>query len=1235
MEDAPPSTAIERRLGSVDESFYIVGVGASAGGLDALKQLVSQIPEGFPHSFVVVQHISPDYKSLMAEILGRETALPVREVSDNMEVEPGQVYLIPPKSNIVIQGTKDDSNHDPTGNDGSEFRGLRFSLIAPAPRPAMNLPIDVFFNSLAEAVGDRSVAVILSGTGTDGSRGLRAVKDREGLVLVQEPGTAGFDGMPRAALATGIVDMTLSPDGMVAEMMRYFEMRASGIISVASVFREAEDVFRELLDLVSGKAEIDFKLYKEPTLKRRIARRMALAGHSTLKDYVDQVRDDSAELNVLHREFLVGVTNFFRDQPVWKSLEGSVLRDLFAHGNPDEPVRVWSVGCSTGEEAYTVAMLLERYRHENGIERDFRIYATDVNASAIQAAKEGIYPETVREEIPEEYFDPNFLSVQSGTFTVTRSIRKRVIFSVHNVIEDPPYTRTDMIVCRNLLIYLSPDVQARIMTHFSFSLRKEGILVLGAAEMPGQHAGMFDSIMPRHRVYRNARRAEAVHRRQASFDVQAEHLPRLRRFVDRATGTETDLAALLSSSLEETDACLIVIEGNGKLIRSYGRQDTFLHIPPSGFAPNLLEMVDERLRGPITVALRTADLKGPTRKENIRLTGEDEHRIVDVHCRKVTWEHHHVAFAVTLRSRVERAVPNVPPRPEVTAAEDDAALKVYVETLESEIHSLQDMLSATAEDLGAANEELQTTNEELIASNEELQSNNEETQSINEELHTVNAENFEKISELEAVTADINNLLATADVGIVVLDEDLRIRRFSEGVQSYVQLEHGDTGRSIANFSFSLEQDASARLLDDIREVLRTGQESARELRRIDGGWAYARVRSYRDTLGKVNGAVVSLTDITSIKLLEEQGRKHRDRLEGLLESEAAGYWDWNIPEATEYMSPRFKSMLGYEEHEVPNTPDAWQTLIHPEDLPDVLENYRAHVASRGKVPYDNEVRYRHKNGRIVWVLCRGRVVEWSEDWKPVRMMGVHLDITRLREREDAVREDEVRRRAEEVKRFAFIAAHDLLQPVITIESAVSMLMQRLPETGDTELDKVKSYLASATRRLRTRIKGVLAYSRLQEQALDLETLDLRAIVTICLADLGFEDRGTAVEVGRLPEARGSASLVEQVFQNLLGNALKYRRADVAGRIEVSRAEAPKGMVGVRVADNGVGIDPEHRDKVFELFRRLHNDEEYEGEGIGLALCDRIVTLHGGEIRIEDGIDGGAAFVFTLPAAEA
>lgn len=1064
----PEQSARVRKIGEVDQSFYLIGVGASAGGLDAIKQLITLVPRDFPHSLVIVQHISPDDKSLMTELLARETSLPVREVTDDMAIEAKHIYLIPPRSNIVIQGTKGDSNQQAGGNPPGHS-GLRFSLAAPTPRPGLNLPIDVFFQSLAEAVEDRAIAVILSGSGSDGSRGLRAIKDREGLVLVQDPATAAFDGMPRSAIATGLVDMILSPDAVVGEINRYLEMREKGIDSVDRIFAAGDSEFAELLEVVSDRAEFDFSLYKQPTLKRRVARRMALRGYTDLGEYLVHLRRDEAELNVLSREFLVGVTNFFRDLPVWNTLKDRVLESLFKDGLDDDPIRIWSAGCSTGEEAYSIAMLLEAYRTENAITRDFRIFATDVNERAINVARQATYPDRVREEIPTTYLNKGFLTFQSGTLTVARSIRNRVVFSVHNVIEDAPIARTDLIVCRNLLIYLGPDVQAKIMTRFAFSLRQDGFLQLGAAETPRQHGAMFEALKHKTRIYRNTRQIDHADRRSQismSFPT-ASFLPRARRIATRGNLPGDDLTTLLDHLLEDGNACICIADEAAKVIRTFGDHSELLHIPTAGFSANLLDLVDGRLRSSVALVLRRTETEGEAEKDGVRLVNGEDVAIVDIKCRKISWEAQAAAFAFTFRRLQEAPMTIADPLPEVEAPNMPVA--AYIQHLETEVQSLQGMLSATADDLGA----------------------------VNEELRTVHWENSAKIAELETATGDIKNLLETADLAVLVLDDELCIRQFSAGVDRYVTLTPSDIGRPFENFAFQIDAVSLTRLIDDIRLSRDVGEENSRELTTRDGGFALARVRPYLNVHGERMGVVVTLQDVTAVK--------------------------------------------------------------------------------------DREIA--------------------------------------------------IQRRADDLRRFAFVAAHDLTQPMNTIESCINMLSEDLPDEVRAENAEIVGFITSAVARMKERIGGILDLARIQDQRTDLTSVDLGGVLQTCLEDLSHQVKEADADVTiatDLPAALGIPSMLLRMIKTVVSNAIKYRRDDRPCRISIERVAAPVGMVAIRIADNGIGIPEKYRDKIFQLFGRLHNETEYPGAGIGLALTQRISELLDGDIAVSDGTDGGAAFTFTL-----
>ena len=733
---------LERRrsIGTVDQSFYIIGVGASAGGLDAIKQLIAQADGSFMHSFVIIQHISPDHKSLMKEILVRETGMTIVEVTDDMPLAPQHVYLIPPSTNVVIQGTPDDTRPIIDRDGNFEHKGLRFSLVQQMPRPQLNLPIDLFFHSLADAVGNRAIGIVLSGTGTDGRRGLRAIKDRDGFVLVQEPETAAFDGMPMAAIATNLVDLIAPPDAMVPELRRYIELREDGIFQIDEIFSNGEAEFDALIEQIGTTASIDFSQYKKPTLRRRVARRVALNHCANLQEYRQFVDRHPQELEILHREFLIGVTNFFRDLPAWLALKDEALPRIFEGSASAEPVKIWSVGCSTGEEAYTTAFLFEEYRRARGIERDFRIFASDVNEDAIRAAKDGIYPTSILEEIPPEYRTQETIIQKGGTFQINNAIRNKVIFNVHNVLQEPPYIDTDLVICRNMLIYLSPDMQKKVLSLFSFSLRSDGFLFLGAAENVTHQYSKFQVEVSSARLYRNRRSVQRGMIRSSEIGHSASYsMPRTRRLATRESqrSNSSALGPLLDAALNDVDGCILVLDEAGAILETMGNYRDFVQLPDQAFSANALDLVHDRLKSTISLLIRQAETDGRADALNVKCAFSDRIEQVDVFCRRIEWEIQPVAFSLLIRKTDTRQVPLLSEAAEAGGQFEQATLA----KLESEVESLQAMLSVTTEDLGISNEELQAANEELTVSNEELQSNNEEMQSINEELHTVNAEN--------------------------------------------------------------------------------------------------------------------------------------------------------------------------------------------------------------------------------------------------------------------------------------------------------------------------------------------------------------------------------------------------------------------------------------------------------------------------------------------------------------
>ena len=786
---APPGRPTTR-LGTIDTSFFLIGVGASAGGLDAIKTFLSPFPADCPHSFVFIQHISPDYKSLMGELLRRETALKIAQVEADMLVEPGHVYIIPPKVNIIIRGTQVGNGQSISGDsEASEGRVTRdpdsmlhFAVVDQPPKPQINLPIDLFFQSLAEAVGDRAVAIVLSGAGSDGSRGIRAVKDVGGLVLVQTPESAAFDGMPRAAKATQLADFILPPGEMAGELYRYFDHHQSGMVKIERLFRDQDAEFQKILGAVSAQTDIDFSKYKQPTLQRRIARRMAIKQCHTLEDYLDFLHSDANEVAVLHRDFLVGVTHFFRDNPAWEVLSEKVLPELISQNSGQGPIKIWSVGCSTGEEAYTIAMLMDDLLKSSGSQADFKILASDVNPSSIDIAKEGVYPESALEDIPHHYA-VSYTTSKRGVIQIDHSLRKRIIFSIHDITNNAPFINNDLIICRNMMIYFTPSLQSQMLTVFSYALKQGGVLFLGASESIERGYSRFQTVDQRFRIFRNTARAKHQDgNKLQEFFCPSYRVTPLRLAKPDCSSADKSLQRLFTSILGGMQACVLLVNEHMQVIETYGEYAKFIKLPQEGFSSKLFDLVPRRLVSALSILLRKAEKDEEADYGPIQMIEDQTQSSVHLQCVRQAHDSGRNLFAIVLRvcNQTELHGSQAGAIQKASDSEELYEQTRQVAELESELATTRETLEATIEDLGVTNEELQTSNEELMSANEELQSTNEEMQSVNEELHSINVEHIEKISELEAAYADIDNLLQATSLITLFLDSKLRIRRHSE-----------------------------------------------------------------------------------------------------------------------------------------------------------------------------------------------------------------------------------------------------------------------------------------------------------------------------------------------------------------------------------------------------------------------------------------------------------------------
>jgi len=839
-------------------SFPIVGVGASAGGLEAFEKFLKQVPTDTGMAFVLVQHLDPVHKSILAELVKRVTPMEVFEVTNGMQVKPNCAYIIPPNRDMA-------------------FLHGKLTLIEPTAPRGLRLPIDFFLRSLAQDQEERAICVILSGTGSDGTLGLKAVKEEGGMVIAQEPKTAKYDGMPRSAIASGLVDYVLPPEEMVAQLQVYtkyaFGKQAKRLPSPS---QKKSDELNKIYILLRNQTGHDFSYYKPNTILRRIERRMNLNQIGRLSDYVRHLQNNSLEIETLFKELLIGVSNFFRDPQAFEALREKVIPALFKDKPLDEPVRVWVTGCATGEEAYSIAMLLREQMDSIGKEYKLQVFATDIDSNAIECARSGVYPDSIAVDVPPQYLSRFFIK-QENTYQVSKAVRDCLVFSEQNVIKDPPFSRLDLLSCRNLLIYMEGELQKRLLPLFHYALRKDGYMFLGSSETIGEATDLFKIIDRKWKIFQckvsTLPHSAGINLTTAPFPLDMDNRNNM------AGGVEIrPIKPLSSRELTEhlllekyAPACVLVSE-KGEGLFFYGQTGKYLQ-PPAGDASwNIVGLAREGLRLDLTTALRkVATHKKPVRFENVEVKTSEHTQVINL---AVTPMPEQPGQGATLMVAFEDVVSKkTEERAEIS--EPSVAANQRVSDLERELRSTKEYLQTTIEELETSNEELKSTNEELQSSNEELQSTNEELetskeelQSVNEELVTVNSEHEVKLDELSKSNNDMANLLASTEVGTIFLDNQLRIQRFTPAVTCVINLIQTDIGRPLSDIAISL---VDTDLVRDVEMVLDTLTLKEAEVVTKNGHWYSVRIRSYRTTENVIEGAVVTFVDINVQKQAQEK----------------------------------------------------------------------------------------------------------------------------------------------------------------------------------------------------------------------------------------------------------------------------------------------------------------------------------------------------------------------------
>jgi len=954
-------------------SVPVVGIGASAGGLEPLEVLFQGLASDTGSAFVVVQHLSPDFRSLMNELLGRHTSMPISVVENETTLEADHVYLIAPRTEIRLEG------------DVLSVQSREAGANLPAG------PIDVFFESLARARGDLAVAVILSGTGTDGSRGVVEIKDAGGVVLVQDPSSASFDGMPLAALKAVEVEAALAPDELADRITRFLRDRDlscfdNGLGALQGDVGPLEDV----LDVLRGSYGVDFRLYKSNMLLRRIERRMAATEAQSLREYVKVLYGSDGEQQKLYNDLLIRVTEFFRDSAAFAVLAREVLPQLTKGRDRDDEVRVWVPGCATGEEAVSLAILMDEFRREHALDFDYRIFATDIDPTTVRRASMTTFAPVALQDMDAERRDRYFEVTENGYQLVTR-LRERIVFAQQDVVRDPPFTRIDLVSCRNLLIYFRADLQARVLSSLDFALKPKGWLFLGPSETVGEFANRYRALDTRWKIYR--KHTEAGERlsphlldRGASLSGPPVSSAVARRESTAAPSDRLDYAAVATALTEEYLRVCVVLDGELNVRYVLGDPEGILQIPLGITDYDVTRMLDGDMRLAVGTALHHTQ---KTNEDSVcRNVPTRDGTLLDVRAKALETSHTGPGRYLVLFRQAHVTEGN----DAETRFDVDEQATERIDQLEHELKSAKAHLQATIEELETTNEELQAANEELLAGNEELQSTNEELHSVNEELYTVNAEHQTKIRELTVLNADIENLFQNLDIGVVFLDAELRVRKFTARATETVKLIPTDVGRPLEHLNQGL---SGIDLVAATRGVLETSKAHEQRVQAPNGAWLFLKILPYHDAYGEVDGAVLTLVDISEIIQAQHDRQQQEAEFRQFAENISEVFWLSDASgETMLYVNGNYQRLWDTEPDLERGRALLFAGLHH-----DDREEVEAELAREDWGSLDLQYRIVLADGTNRWLENRAfRVTD--ETGEVVRVAGIVTDVTQRRRAE-------------------------------------------------------------------------------------------------------------------------------------------------------------------------------------------------------------------------------------------
>lgn len=1197
----------------------VVGIGASAGGLDPCKRLLENAPIDKDIAFVIVLHLAPAHESHVAQILKTTTSMEVTQVTDQRtHVQPNHVYVIAPATSLSI-------------------RGGTLEVAEPDQPHYRAKPINDFFSSLAADQRENAVGIVLSGTGDDGAAGLEEIKSATGLCIVQDPKTAEYHGMPQSAIDTGAADAVVSPEAMGRLLLEYAadpHVRPTPQRSLPQKIEEPGEELDAILALLSNQYRVNFREYKKNTLERRTRRRMDLKQISAWQDYLAYLRAHPEEVEALYGDILIGVTRFFRDPEEWQFLEQQILPALLEGHDGDTPVRVWSAGCATGEEAYSLAMMVLEHMERAGRHCKLQVFASDVSHEALAFARRGLYPAGIEGDVSPQRLRRFFHRVGEH-FQVDRGLRDRMTFAAHNLLSDPPFTGLDLVSCRNVLIYLEPYAQEQLLDLFHFSLRSQGVLWLGSSETINRRSAHFSEIPGKPRFYLSVGRAWPERYNLPRWAAERVPIPGGLPPTPLGPPQGPKVARRLEQLvLERYTAACVVIDQKFNILYSFGPTGEYLAQPVGETRMDLLSWVRPGLFAKLRAGLsdaaehnRTVSIMG-RRVERDTATAR-----VEVTIEPVT----SVPEANGLFIVAFRDLPNSP-QPAVTPDYGGELKESLLRQVEQELRETRQELQSTVEQLETANEEhyasheeLLSLNEELQSSNEELESSKEELQSLNEELTIINRQLEEKNTELRSLTFDLNNLLVSTNIPTLFLDLQHRIRRFTPACTEVMYIVSTDIGRSLENVKILVRDD---NLLADTERVLKNLAVNEAEVSSDDGRWFLRKVQPYRSDTERADGVCITFHDITAQKRAAAEIEDARLLAEAVIRTSRTPLLvldpESRVVSANEAFYEVFQASemdtVGRRLFELGN--GQW-------DIPKLRDLLDALPTQRTVRNHDLE----HVFDTIGWRTMRLNADVMARTSQPTLVLLSIEDITDLRKAELAAqrRADELGENHRRKDEFLAMLGHELRNPLAALANGLAV-MKKIG--GDTDaIERVRAMMTRQTQRMIAMLDQLLDAARvssgkfeLAQEAVDVVEAAKAAIETVQpLLESAQHELTVSFPPQETALILGDGVRLAQVVENLLGNAAKY--TETGGHIWLTITTV-NDAVKLSVRDTGIGLEPDMLTHVFDLFtqasRSLHRAQG--GLGLGLPLVRSLVELHGGHVdAFSAGLGQGSEFVVTLP----